>query len=286
MNNELKINVFISWSGLKSGEVAKVLHNWIDVALQFTNPYLSKNIGAGKRWSNDVASNLEQTNFGILVLTEKNIHSDWILFEAGALTKHLGESRVIPCLIDLEPSDIGLPLSDFQAVKLPEDILSVVKALNEEQPDPWDGSKLQRTFDAFKEKFFIDYEHAIEKSKSDSKKSTKPRTIEDKVEEVLQIVRGLPHTSLPQDHDVHAEQFYPINDRIQLYKFLKKRVNLPLYKKASMPALFEAAADFIKLVKPNLSDDEALLEVARYLINDRPLMALLNALENFEEIKS
>lgn len=281
MSEDLQTNVFISWSGTQAGEVAKVLHNWIEVALQFTKPFLSKKIGAGKRWSSELAKALSISNFGILILTKENIHSDWMLFEAGALAKHLGHERVIPCLIDLDPGDIDSPLSDFQAVKLPDDFLSVVKALNEVQPDPWDGSRLQKTYDSFKHRFIKDYNNALRETVLVNK-DVKPRSDKDKLEEILQIVRGISSPIQEEKYGGHSEPFYPTDDRVLLYKFLKSKVTLPLYRYASMPALFEGAAKFVKYIKPNLSEDEALLDVARYLISERPLRSLLDALKKYE----
>lgn len=279
--NEQKINVFISWSGERAEAVAKVLYDWIEVGLQFTQPYLSKHIGAGELWLNDVTKYLEESNFGILVLTRENVNSNWILFEAGALSKKLGAAKVIPCLIDLDYGDLSFPLAMFQSKKLPSEFWDVVKAINNSQPDPWDEKKLEKTYYSFKDKFDEELTKALIKfsSKANAKKSI--RSSDEKLEEVLQIVRTLTKGN-EDDYSVN-EQFYPTDDRIQLYKFLKNKVKLPLYKNASMPALFEAAAKYINYIKPKLSDDESLLEVARYLISERPLKNLLDALEKYEK---
>ncbi len=53
-----------------------------------------------------------------------------------------------------------------------------------------------------------------------------------------------------------------------------------------MPALFEGAAKFVKYLKPNLSEDAALLDVARHLISERPLKSLLDALKKYESENS
>lgn len=281
MSEELRTQVFISWSGAKSERIAKIVHDWIEVTLQFTEPFLSKNIAPGKRWSQELAKALSVSNFGIIILTKENIHSDWILFEAGALAKHLGQERVIPCLIDLEPGDIHSPLADFQSVKLPDDIFAVAKVLNEVQPDPWDGSRLQRTYDNSKKNFFDNFKTAVQEPTLP--KNIQVRSDQDKLEEILQLVRSMSSNQHDEKLDVSSEQFYPTDDRVLLYKFLKPKVKLPLYKNASMPALFDGAAKFVKYRQPRLTEDEALLDVARHLISERPLKTLLDALKSYEK---
>lgn len=109
---------FISWSGPRSGAIATALRDWLETTFQFTRPFLSKDIGAGRTWGRDIAKTLEQCGFGILVLTpeKENLTSSWILFEAGALAIHPGQARVAPLLVDMAPSQLTQPLSEFQAI--------------------------------------------------------------------------------------------------------------------------------------------------------------------------
>jgi hypothetical protein len=74
---------------------------------------------------------LEAAKAGIICLTPSNLHSDWILFEAGALSKTLQNTYVCPFLIGLEPSDVKPPLAQFQATKAQKgDVLKLLKTLN------------------------------------------------------------------------------------------------------------------------------------------------------------
>jgi hypothetical protein len=91
------IDVFISWSGLRSGAVAEALRNWLPKVINALKPWLSTtDIDKGARWSTDVAVRLEVAKAGIICLTPSNLHSDWILFEAGALSKTLQNTFVSP----------------------------------------------------------------------------------------------------------------------------------------------------------------------------------------------
>lgn len=228
-----------------------------------------------------MASVLHGCNFGILVLTPENIASEWILFEAGALAKHLGEARVVPLLIQMTASQLRSPLSDFQAIRLEEDLLKLALALNEAQPDPCSTDVIQERFRWTHSQFLSTVKHLLERLPRPSEKQAARRPIDELLEEILQTVKGLRRSEIaePVDFTVN-EQYYPTNDRIQLYKFLRRRVELPLYRNASMRALFNAAARFLQDVNPGLSSDDALSTVAKYLVSERPLQDLL---EGFEE---
>ena len=113
------MKVFLSWSGPLSREIATAFHEWFELALPFTKPWMSSNdIGAGKRWAHALNDSLQNTDFGLIFLTKSNMHAPWILFESGAISKSIEHSRVIPILIDCSPSEMSPPLSQFQAMKI------------------------------------------------------------------------------------------------------------------------------------------------------------------------
>src|SRR5512132_1095561 len=108
--------VFISWSGDISFQVAKALHEWLPDVLQAVRPWMSTDIAPGARWSAVLHDELAASNLGILCLTRGNLTAPWLLFEAGALAKHLTVARVIPYRFRLRADDIAPPLSQFQSV--------------------------------------------------------------------------------------------------------------------------------------------------------------------------
>lgn len=126
------MKVFISWSGILSKALANALRDWLPLVLQYVKPWVSdKDIGAGDRWAQSIAGELESSNFGIICITPENLQSEWILFEAGALSKSMLDAKVIPLLFGLELSDLSGPLSQFQAQKVEEvGIMEVVRAIN------------------------------------------------------------------------------------------------------------------------------------------------------------
>lgn len=126
------MKVFISWSGKRSKALANALRDWLPMVLQYVEPWVSdKDISAGDRWAQAIAGELEAANFGIICITPENLHSEWILFESGALSKSMLDAKVIPLLYGLELSDLSGPLSQFQAQKLEEPgVMEIVKAIN------------------------------------------------------------------------------------------------------------------------------------------------------------
>ncbi|NHK29095.1 toll/interleukin-1 receptor domain-containing protein [Parvularcula flava] len=126
------MKVFISWSGARSKALANALRDWLPLVLQYVEPWVSdKDISAGDRWAQSIAGELESANFGIICVTPENLQSEWILFEAGALSKSMLDAKVIPLLFGLELSDLSGPLSQFQAQKVDQSgILEVVKSIN------------------------------------------------------------------------------------------------------------------------------------------------------------
>jgi hypothetical protein len=110
------MKIFISWSGIRSKYVADALRGWIPKVLQAVKPWMSdEDISMGTRWALELSNELEETKVGIVCLTPENQHSSWIMFEAGALSKTIEHSYVCPYLIDLPPSQLSGPMSQFQA---------------------------------------------------------------------------------------------------------------------------------------------------------------------------
>src|ERR1044072_2546534 len=113
--------VFISWSGPKSYELASQLSKWLPYIIQSIKPFISSgNIRKGVRWADVLAEELKETHYGIVCITRQNIMSPWLNFEAGALSKLVGQSYVSPLLCGVEPSRLEGPLSQFQATVFDE----------------------------------------------------------------------------------------------------------------------------------------------------------------------
>ena len=113
------MEIFISWSGERSLILANTLQNWLPKVLPDVKPWVSSyNINAGELWTTAVGKQLASSNMGILCLTEENLQSPWLLFEAGALSKEVNEACVIPYCLGVS---VEGPLAQFQAADTSEE---------------------------------------------------------------------------------------------------------------------------------------------------------------------
>ena len=187
------MKIFISWSGTKSQEVAKILKQWIPCVIQSVEPYFSSaDIDKGARWSTDIAKELQDASFGILCVTKDNLSSSWLNFEAGALSKSIEQSKVCPFWVDLKPSDIqNSPILQFQmASATKDDVFKLFKSINSNLGDvKLAENVLGTTFETFWPKI----EEALKSVSSISESST-PTKKENQdaqapIEEILELVR-------------------------------------------------------------------------------------------------
>jgi hypothetical protein len=186
------MNVFISWSGDLSKAIAEALKEWLQCVLQNVEPYVSsQDLEKGTVWFSEISDQLTDTVHGIICLTRENLGAPWILFEAGALAKGLRKSRVYTLLIDLSPTDVSPPLSQFQATSpIREDMLKLVKAINNELGEKGRPEHiLVKTFDKFWDSFQNELATAKEKHKSKAKGEV--RSTEEILSEILQLCRSI-----------------------------------------------------------------------------------------------
>lgn len=144
-------SVFISWSGDKSRLIAEALRAWLPLVLNGPAPWVSsRDIGGGNRWLPKLLRGLEQSHSGILVLTPASMESPWLLFEAGALSRDVEESLVLPYLVGITADNLPDPLRQFQCASADEEgTFKVVIALSRAMGDEVSESVLKARFDAF-----------------------------------------------------------------------------------------------------------------------------------------
>ncbi|MEP2658021.1 MAG: toll/interleukin-1 receptor domain-containing protein [Sedimentitalea sp.] len=193
------MKVFISWSGTRSKALAIALKEWLPLILQYTKPWVSdKDISAGDRWAQAIAGELESSNFGILCITPENINSEWILFEAGALSKSMLDAKVIPILFGLELSDLSGPLSQFQALKVDQQgMLDVAKSINKVAEQQAEDAHIEELVPALWEKLRQKLDDIP--NKEDDEKHARPQT--EILEELVFQVRGLGVQLRDFDHE-------------------------------------------------------------------------------------
>lgn len=129
------MKVFISWSGEESLAVAQALRDLLPCVINAVKPFVSsEDISKGTLWFQKISAELEGSSFGIICLTKANQKNPWILFEAGALAGRFSRNRVAPLLVDMSPSEVSSPLSQFQLTSVSdrEDFLKLLKSINTE----------------------------------------------------------------------------------------------------------------------------------------------------------
>ena len=144
------MQVFMSWSGEVSREVAENLATFIEHVVRGINTFISSHdVDAGERWETRVSEELEQTHHAILCITRKNQESTWLNYEAGALGKLLGRSKVIPYTLGFHPGEMGVgPLSRFQGIQNDkEGTWALVLALNNALQTPNGEAFVREDFD-------------------------------------------------------------------------------------------------------------------------------------------
>lgn len=188
------MKIFISWSGDVSKKVAEAIREWLPTVLQTVKPYFTpSDIEKGTRWSSDIAKELDDSMAGIFCVTPQNINSQWLMFEAGAISKKVDQSLVCPILIGLDNSDIKGPLTQFQTTLFEKsDFRKLVYDLNKANTSNMlEDSVLHAVF----EKFWPDLENRVksilEENLAKDGQDKDIRSDRELLEEVLDLSRSL-----------------------------------------------------------------------------------------------
>ncbi|WP_316827831.1 toll/interleukin-1 receptor domain-containing protein [Pedobacter miscanthi] len=237
------MKVFISWSGETSKNIAEIFKKWLPSVIQVVKPYYSPDdIAKGTRWSSEIAKELDESKVGLICLTKDNLQSAWIMFEAGALSKNIDQSKVCPILFGVDPSDIQGPLVQFQAAKFTkEEVKKVVRMINKELGELTLPSEV---FESVFEMWWPRLQDQVVEELKKAETSTGPeiRSERDLLEEVLSLSRTLVMSREKRrqgDISPRAIEDLVINmeniinaiieeDRIDIFKFLadlKRPVN-------------------------------------------------------------
>jgi hypothetical protein len=194
-----KFKVFISWSGDLAKAVATVWKDLLKETFDVVEPFMSEeNIGAGERGLAKIATELANTGFGIIVVTQDNQHSQWLNYEAGALSKNIddGKVRVAPSLVDFaRKNDVTGPLGQFQGTLLTKvgvgEILAELARVIEV-----DESSVEKRFQRAWE---LEYAEKFDRAKESGPPPTTVahRETPEMLDEILTLVREIARTNRP-----------------------------------------------------------------------------------------
>jgi len=186
------MKVFISWSGPLSRKLAEAIRSWIPAVLQAARPYFTPDdVEKGTRWGQEVSKELELSSVGVFCLTSDNLEAPWIMFEAGALAKHLDKSRVCPILFGgVDNTDLKGPLVQFQAVKFEKpDIKKLIDCINAQCGESkLESQVLASVFDMWWPKLETEVSSVLAQHKASP--NEKKRSDRELIEEVLELSRA------------------------------------------------------------------------------------------------
>lgn len=188
------MKVFISWSGNKSKQVALALSGWIPDVIQDVECFMSdESVEAGTQWLQKINKELTGTSFGIVCVTADNQGAPWLNFEAGALAKSMNDedgNRVVPLTFDFGPEGLNYPLRQFNAVSRGHDgMWKLMKSINASGTNMRSLEVLKRAFEMWWPKLNEEFDRIV--TTSDVVVPPAVPKLEDLVQEVLEIVRGM-----------------------------------------------------------------------------------------------
>lgn len=185
------MKVFLSWSGPTSQQVASALRDWLPSVIQAIEPWMSeKDIKSGTWWSEEIVRELKENPFGVVCLTPDNKSAPWLHFEAGALANAVTRPRVCPYLFQLQPTDIVPPLGLLQGNKADKSgTLKMVESMNEsiQSSNRLNKEMLARAF----EKWWPELDVKLKAVPIPKEGTVSQRNQEDKIDEILQLVRQI-----------------------------------------------------------------------------------------------
>jgi hypothetical protein len=191
---EKLMKVFISWSGERSKAVAQTLYTWLKDVMPSVDPWLSlEDISKGKRWTIELARQLEAIHVGVVCLTPENLIEPWLLFEAGAISKLQMEKDAHLCtyLIEVPYMDLPEPLQAFQSTEAnKEDTYRMIWGINmamEQGQGRLRSDELKQAF----EEYWPELERCLKALTNPQESVPTPKSAKDRLKEVLKIVRDL-----------------------------------------------------------------------------------------------
>ena len=201
----MALHIFSSWSGERSKTAARGLKSLLeDLFSEGVEVFISDHINPGEAWAQRLGTELEQSDFGVLCLTQENFQASWLLFEAGAIAKKFGTSRVVPFLIDELPAVWERsPLAQFQYVRADRDgTYRLVETINSVRNNAQPADRLERAF----AKWWPDFEQTLKELHASGQSQLVTPSDRELLEAILHRVEALyrarvespdPGTSLP-----------------------------------------------------------------------------------------
>ena len=125
------MKVFIGWSGETSKEIASILKNWLNGMFDgHVSAFTPDDLAPGSLWFGALPRAITDADCGLLCVTADNVNSQWLSYEAGALSGNV--KLLIPILFGVSSLRVGAPLRMFQPISFKADgMRELTQTLNE-----------------------------------------------------------------------------------------------------------------------------------------------------------
>jgi hypothetical protein len=190
---------------------AEIIHWWLPNVLQFAKPYFTPaNIDKGARWANEISKELGESKIGIIAMTEENLDSPWIMFEAGAISRVVEENRVCPIVFGVDKTDLVGPLASFQAIAFNRDeVRQLLTTINNAAKE---AALSERSLNEAFDKWWPDLEQKVKAISSAAQQPSKPRRSD---RELLEEAVSNTRTLLREFQSLPPWQRFAINPEVQ-----------------------------------------------------------------------
>jgi hypothetical protein len=113
------MKIFVSWAGTRSRVLGTCMQSWLQELMHGDEIFHSDDIPKGSGWYDALTTALRACDAGIFCITPESLRSQWMLFEAGALSQISDRPGLFAYLYGT--SEIDGPLGHFQATRFDRD---------------------------------------------------------------------------------------------------------------------------------------------------------------------
>lgn len=185
------VKVFISWSGDTSKEIGSILRKFLPLILQDVDAFMSRHdIESGARWAERIQQELEQSSYGLIILTRSNLNAKWLLFEAGAISKLRNSATACLLCGGLDDTEVTGPLAQFQFQKFEQSsFFQLVRDMNNRIAKPLKEGAIDLVLAKWWPDIEAEYSAAIKQFASQETEEKNPRNEREFQDEILRMLQ-------------------------------------------------------------------------------------------------
>lgn len=148
-DGEYLMDILISWSKTQSRTVAEAMREWLPKVLPDVKPWVSSiDIDKGTDWAIELEEYLAAASSCIICLSNKNVRSPWLYYEAGEIAAKGPKVGIYPYLLDIGPAMLSDgPLARRQCTTATkQETLQMILSMNKRLSSPHNADLLKGNF--------------------------------------------------------------------------------------------------------------------------------------------